>query len=195
MTTRASSAKAINAVRTLLEKIGEDPKREGLAQTPDRFVRALLECTSGYEIEPQSVLTWFEDGAQSYDSLLIVRDIPFYSLCEHHLAPFFGVAHIAYIPDGKVVGLSKLSRLLEVFARRLQVQERITNEVADALFTSEGKPKGVGVVLEARHMCMESRGVNRPGCVTVSSALRGCIREEPDCRAEFLSLARSNNRG
>jgi GTP cyclohydrolase IA len=189
---RNVSAKAVAAVRTLLDKIGEDPAREGLAQTPQRYVNALLEWTSGYEVEPQSVLTWFKDGADTYDQLLIVRDIPFYSLCEHHVAPFFGRAHIAYIPDGSVVGLSKLPRLLEVFARRLQVQERLTNQVADALWTSAGKPKGVGVVIEARHMCMESRGINRPGCVTITSALRGCIREEPDCRAEFLALTRSN---
>lgn len=172
----------------------EDRDREGLKNTPKRVARAWInEWLYGYNVPESAVeqhLTTFGDGAHGYDQLVVVRDIPFYSHCEHHLAPFFGRAHIGYLPNGRVVGLSKLPRVLDIYSRRLQVQERITCQVADAL--EKGlKPKGVGVVLEARHLCMESRGVVKPGSITVTSALRGCLREEADSRAEFMSLIRS----
>jgi GTP cyclohydrolase IA len=166
----------LEVIRNLLRLIGEDPDREGLRETPERFLRALAEYTRGYTQNPEDVLKVFEDGAQSADEMVIVRDIPLYSLCEHHLAPFFGKAHIGYVPDQRILGLSKISRLVEVFSRRLQVQERLTNQIADAL------------VIECRHMCMESRGVRHTGATTVTSALRGSIKNNPDTRREFLSL-------
>lgn len=174
-------------VRNLLSMVGEDPEREGLRETPRRFIHALHEYTSGYEQDPADVLKVFEDGAEGYDQMVLVKDIPVYSLCEHHMAPFWGTASIGYIPDGKVVGLSKLARLTNVFARRLQVQERLTTQIGEALQTHL-QPKGVGVVLRCRHMCMESRGVKTPGSYTVTSDLRGVLRTEGDPRTEFLSL-------
>jgi len=180
----------IDLVRRLLALVGEDPEREGLQETPLRFLKALSEYTRGYHENPEDVLKVFEDGAQSVDEMVIVRDIPVYSLCEHHLAPFFGKAHIGYVPDKRILGLSKLSRLVEVYARRLQVQERLTNQIADALDTHL-QPLGVAVVIECRHMCMESRGVRHTGTSTVTSALRGSVKNNPDTRKEFLSLIRS----
>jgi len=180
----------IDLVRRLLALVGEDPDREGLQETPLRFLKALGEYTRGYQENPEDVLKVFEDGAQSVDEMVIVRDIPVYSLCEHHLAPFFGKAHIGYVPDKRILGLSKLSRLVEVYARRLQVQERLTNQIADALDTHL-QPLGVAVVIECRHMCMESRGVRHTGTSTVTSALRGSVKNNPDTRKEFLSLIRS----
>jgi len=177
----------LEVIRNLLKLIGEDPDREGLRETPARFLKALAEYTSGYQQKPEEVLKVFEDGAQSADEMVIVRDIPVYSLCEHHLAPFFGRAHIGYVPDKRILGLSKISRLVEVFSRRLQVQERLTNQIADALATHL-MPLGVAVVIECRHMCMESRGVRHSGATTATSALRGSIKTNPDTRREFLSL-------
>lgn len=177
----------LEVVRKLLAMIGEDPDREGLKETPLRFLKAWQEYTSGYRQSPEEILKSFEDGAQSVDEMVIVRDIPVYSLCEHHLAPFFGRAHIGYVPDQRILGLSKMSRLVEVYARRLQVQERLTNQIADALDTHL-QPLGVAVVIECRHMCMESRGVRHTGTATVTSALRGSIKTNPDTRREFLSL-------
>ncbi|MGD9601851.1 MAG: GTP cyclohydrolase I FolE [Gammaproteobacteria bacterium] len=177
----------LDAVRRLLTLIGENPDREGLRETPDRFLKALAEYTRGYQEKPEDVLKVFEDGAQSVDEMVIVRDIPVYSLCEHHLAPFFGRAHVGYVPDKRILGLSKISRLVEVFARRLQVQERLTNQIADALATHL-QPLGVAVVIECRHMCMESRGVRHTGTATVTSALRGSIKTNADTRKEFLAL-------
>lgn len=174
-------------VRDLLLLAGEDPDREGLRETPRRFLKAWQHYTQGYKQNPADVLKSFSDGAERVDELVLVKQIPLWSLCEHHAAPFFGVAHIAYIPNGNIVGLSKLSRLLDVFARRLQVQERLTNQVADALDTYL-VPKGVGVVLECRHTCMEARGVQKAGCVTVTSALRGVLKTSVSARSEFLSL-------
>lgn len=173
----------------LLQFVGENPNRGGLLETPLRMARAWQHWTSGYGKNPADVLKVFEDGAEKCDEMVIVKDIPFYSQCEHHLAPFFGTATIAYIPDGKIVGLSKLSRLTDLFARRLQVQERMTNQIADAIETHL-HARGVGVVLRARHMCMESRGVCQQGHSTVTSALRGVLREQGDTRAEFMSLAK-----
>lgn len=172
----------------LLELVGEDPERGGLIETPARALKAWKFWTQGYSQKPEDVLKEFEDGGEKYDQMVIVRDIPIYSHCEHHLAPIFGVAHIAYIPNGKVVGLSKLKRLADVFARRLQVQERLTQQIADAL-QQHLNPLGVGVVIKARHMCMESRGICTQGSETITSALRGVIRDEPQTRAEFMKLA------
>lgn len=174
----------------LLESIGEDPKREGLLETPQRVAKAWEEWAAGYGEDPAAVLKTFEDGAEGTDQLVLVRDIPVYSHCEHHLAPFFGVAHVGYIPNGKVVGLSKLTRLVNIYARRLQVQERLTNQIADALQDHLG-PKGVGVQVRCRHLCMESRGVRTAGSETVTNALRGVLRTEAEARAEFLDLCRA----
>jgi GTP cyclohydrolase I len=182
-----SNQEELDAVRKLLAFIGEDPNREGLQETPARFLKAWQEYTRGYREKPEEILKSFEDGAQSVDEMVIVRDIPVYSLCEHHLAPFFGKAYVGYVPDRRILGLSKISRVVEVFARRLQVQERLTNQIADALDTHL-QPLGVAVVIECRHMCMESRGVRHTGTATVSSALRGSIKTNPDTRREFLSL-------
>lgn len=179
----------LEVVRRLLTLIGEDPDREGLRETPARFLKALGEYTRGYREKPEDILKVFEDGAQSVDEMVIVRDIPVYSLCEHHLAPFFGSAHIGYVPEKRILGLSKMSRLVEVFSRRLQVQERLTNQIADALDTNL-QPLGVAVVIECRHMCMESRGVRHTGTSTVTSALRGSIKTNADTRREFLTLIR-----
>jgi GTP cyclohydrolase I len=181
------SKKEIDIVRRLLAYIGEDPDREGLLETPARFLKAWEEYTRGYRERPEDILKSFEDGAQSVDEMVIVRDIPVYSLCEHHLAPFFGKAYVGYVPDKRILGLSKISRLVEIFGRRLQVQERLTNQIADALDTHL-QPLGVAVVIECRHMCMESRGVRHTGTATVTSALRGSIKTNADTRREFLSL-------
>lgn len=160
--------------------------REGLQETPERVAKAWEFWTRGYGMNPADILKTFEDGAQAYDEMVLVKDIPLYSKCEHHLADIFGTACVAYIPDGRVVGLSKLSRLVDCFARRLQVQERMTAQIADAIDTHL-KPKGVGVLIRARHMCMESRGICQQGHHTVTSALRGAMKEQPAARAEFLA--------
>jgi GTP cyclohydrolase I len=173
-------------MRAVLYHLGDDPKREGLLETPDRIARAMVrEWFSGYAQDPDGVLTVFEDGG---DQMILCRDIAVYSHCEHHMAPFFGVAHIAYVPkDGRILGLSKLARVTDIYARRLQIQERLTEQIAEALWTSALDPLGVGVVLSCRHLCMESRGIRRPGTKTITSALRGCF-EDQEARAEFLGL-------
>lgn len=175
--------------RVLLEQIGEDPDRGGLRETPDRAAAAWAHWTSGYGKDPAEVLKCFEDGAEKYDELVFQGNISFASHCEHHLAPFFGVAHIAYIPNGKVVGLSKLSRLVDIFAHRLQVQERMTRQVAEALM-EHLQPLGVAVVLNARHHCMESRGIKKIGTRTMTSAVLGVFKDKPEARAEFLDLVK-----
>lgn len=174
-------------VTRMLQFIGEDSARGGLLETPHRVVKAWEEWCSGYKKDPATILKAFEDGAESCDQIVLVRDIPFYSHCEHHMAPFFGVAHVGYIPDGKIVGLSKIPELVDIFAKRLQVQERLTNQIADALW-QHLQPKAVGVVVSARHLCMESRGKKKIGSSTVTSALRGTMLSEPDCRSEFFNL-------
>lgn len=166
----------------------DDQLREGLQDTPARMKKAWEFWVSGYSMNAADILKVFEDGADGYDEMVVVKDIPLYSHCEHHLAAIFGTATVAYIPNGRIVGLSKLSRLVDMHARRLQVQERLTNDVAEDLWTHL-KPKGVGVIVKARHMCMESRGVCQQGHHTLTSALRGAIKEEPAVRAEFLNLA------
>jgi GTP cyclohydrolase I len=176
-------------VTRLLQYVGEDPKRGGLQETPARVAKAWKHWCKGYTQDVASVLKVFEDGGEGYDQMVTVKDIPIYSHCEHHLAAIFGTATISYIPNGKIVGLSKLSRVADIFARRLQVQERLTCQIADAL-VEHLQPKGVGVVIKARHMCMESRGVCQQGHHTITTALRGAMLDEPATRAEFLNLAR-----
>lgn len=176
-----------NAIRTILGFVGET-EREGLEETPHRVAKAWKHWCSGYNVDIAALLKVFEDGADNYDQMVIVKDIPIYSKCEHHLADIFGTATIAYIPNGKIVGLSKLSRLADAFARRLQVQERLTSQIADAL-VEHLQPLGVGVVIKARHMCMESRGICQQGHHTVTTALRGVIKEQPETRAEFMQQA------
>jgi GTP cyclohydrolase I len=162
--------------------------RGGLIETPDRVAKAWEYWTKGYHEDPGEILKVFNDGADGYDQMVMVKDIPLFSKCEHHLADIFGTATVAYIPHNGVVGLSKLSRVVDVFARRLQVQERLTNQIADAIDTHLG-PVGVGVIIRARHMCMESRGICQQGHHTVTCALRGALRDQPEARAEFMSLA------
>lgn len=173
--------------RALVEQIGEDPSRGGLRETPERTARAWEHWTSGYDVDPAQVLKCFEDGAESYDELVFQGNITFFSHCEHHLAPFFGVVHIGYIPTDRVVGLSKLSRLVDIFAHRLQVQERMTRQIADAL-AEHLRPLGVAVVVSARHLCMESRGIRRVGTRTMTSAVLGALKDRPEARAEFMNL-------
>jgi GTP cyclohydrolase I len=175
-------------VRALLERLGEDAGREGLIGTPDRVASSLRDLTEGYAMDAADAVG---DAvfAQDYDEMVVVRDLPFYSLCEHHLLPFFGVCHVAYQPAGRVVGLSKIPRLVDVFAHRLQLQERLTRQVAEAL-QEVVEPNGVGVVIEARHLCMEMRGVERTGAQTVTSCMLGAFRDDARTRAEFLELVR-----
>lgn len=175
--------------RRLLTHLGEDPGRQGLHETPQRVDRAWQHWTSGYGQDPAEILKVFEDGAQQYNELIVVRGIPVYSHCEHHLAPFFGTATIGYTPNGKIIGLSKMTRLVDCFAKRLQVQERLTIQIADALMTHV-QPLSVGVVIRCRHMCMESRGIRTPGQETITSALLGEMRSNLGLRTEFLALER-----
>lgn len=174
-------------VRRQLELLGEDPTREGLLRTPERVARAMRWLTRGYETSVEEAVGQgiFEDA---HDNMIMVRDIELYSLCEHHLLPFYGRAHIAYIPDGRILGLSKLPRIVDVFARRLQVQERLTSEIADAIEAAV-QPLGVGVVIEAYHLCMMMRGVQKQNSMTITSALLGSFRSDAKTRDEFLRLA------
>ena len=174
-------------VRRQLELIGEDPERAGLLKTPQRVADALTWLTRGYALDPRQVIgdALFEE---EHESMIMVRDIELYSMCEHHMLPFFGKAHIAYVPNGRIVGLSKLPRIVEVFARRLQVQERLTEQVAGAI-EDVLAPHGVGVVIEAYHLCMMMRGVEKQNSKTITSALRGSFRDCPMTRDEFLRLA------
>ncbi|MEO7362698.1 MAG: GTP cyclohydrolase I FolE [Gemmatimonadaceae bacterium] len=170
-----------------LHLIGEDPNREGLAKTPERVAKAMAWLTRGYSLTARGVVgdALFEED---HENMVVVRDIELYSMCEHHMLPFFGKAHIAYIPNGKIVGLSKLPRVVEVFARRLQVQERLGEQIANAL-DEVLQPKGVGVVIEAVHLCMMMRGVEKQGSRTITSSLRGAFRDDAKTRAEFLQIA------
>ena len=175
------------AVREILTAIGDDPDREGLRETPERVARMYEEITSGYEMDAIEILdTQFDEDHQE---MVTVRDVSFFSICEHHLLPFFGTAHVAYIPRGRVVGISKLARAVEVFAKRPQVQERLTSQVADAIMTALD-PEGVAVVMKAEHLCMSMRGVRKPGTSVVTSAMRGEFRSSVATRTEFLSLLR-----
>ena len=184
------ASKMEELVTDLLEEIGENPGREGLLRTPRRFVKALQFLTSGYSKDIKEVL----NGAifsERYSEMVIVKDIDLFSMCEHHMLPFYGKAHIAYIPNGKILGLSKLPRIVEVFARRLQVQERLTQQIADTLFDALN-PDGVGVVIEARHMCMIMRGVEKQNSVATTSAMLGVFRDDVKTRQEFLTLIGRN---
>jgi GTP cyclohydrolase I len=184
------SPEIVDAVKSLLRMLGEDPERNGLQNTPSRVARSLAFLTSGYEVDPRAVVgdALFE---AEYDEMVVVRDVEVYSLCEHHLLPFFGRVHIAYLPDERIVGLSKLARLAEVYARRLQVQERLTTEIATAI-EDILEPKGVGVVMEAQHLCMMMRGVEKQESLAVTSCMLGRFRTDARTRGEFLSLI---NRG
>ena len=175
-------------VRKMLVQLGEDPNREGLRRTPERFEKALRYLTSGYRQDPDKIL----NGAMfsvCYDEMVVVKDIEVYSLCEHHLLPFFGKCHVAYLPNKRVVGLSKIARLVNMYARRLQIQERLTSQIAQAI-EEKLSPQGVGVIIEARHLCMVMRGVEKQNSMAVSSAMLGAFRESKQTRDEFLSLVR-----
>jgi GTP cyclohydrolase IA len=176
--------------RRLLRWLGENPERSGLVDTPARAERAWRHWTRGYDQDPAEILKFFDDGGELYNELIVVRQIPVYSHCEHHLAPFFGHAAVGYLPTGQIVGLSKLTRLVNCFAARLQVQERLTQQIAHALL-EHVQPKSVGVVLRCRHMCMESRGIAVANEETVTSAMLGELQTVPAQRAEFLSLVKS----
>lgn len=180
-----------NAVIEILESIGENPDREGLQETPARVARAWRDWTRGYKQDPKEIFKAFEDGGESYDEMILVKDIPFYSHCEHHLAPFFGVVHVAYIPHKRIIGLSKIPRLVDIFAHRLQVQERMTAQIAETLWTGIGS-KGVAVSVRARHLCMESRGIQKQNTWTVTTSLTGLFRDDPTVRNEFLSSVRGD---
>ena len=180
------SSKTEGYIYGLLKEIGEDPEREGLKKTPARVARAVAEITAGYGMDIDKILNgaFFKVG---YKEMVIVKDISFYSLCEHHMLPFFGKAHIAYIPDGRIIGLSKIPRLVEAFAKRLQVQERLTVQIADTIF-NKLKPKGVGVVLEAQHLCMNMRGVKNASSSATTSSMLGVFQKDNRVREEFLNL-------
>ena len=177
--------------RRFLRSIGEDPDRPGLIETPARVAKAWKHWSSGYHQDPAEVMKAFEDGAEDYNELIVVRNIPVYSHCEHHLAPFFGRAVIGYLPAGKIVGLSKLTRLMECFSKRLQVQERLTMQVANALMEVL-EPRAVGVTIRCRHLCMESRGIKTSGEETVTSAMLGELQTNLAMRTEFLDLSRED---
>jgi len=183
----AAREEMADIVRRQLALVGEDPEREGLQRTPERVARSLAALTSGYATDVRDVVGQgvFEERS---DQMVMVRDIEMYSLCEHHLLPFFGKVHVAYVPDGRIIGLSKLPRIVEVFARRLQVQERLTQQIADAV-CEVLQPRGVGVVIEAAHLCMMMRGVEKQNSSTITSALRGVFRDDARTREEFLRLA------
>jgi GTP cyclohydrolase IA len=174
-------------IKVILSEVDDDPLRDGLYETPERVAKALRFWTSGKNEDPAEVLKVFADGAEGVSQMVVVKGIRVWSMCEHHLATIFGFAHVAYIPDKRIVGLSKLHRVVDLYARRLQVQERLTNQIAEAIQTVL-EPIGVGVVLECRHMCMESRGVRQPGSITTTSALKGAILREPSAKDEFLRL-------
>ncbi|HJT01637.1 MAG TPA: GTP cyclohydrolase I FolE [Terriglobales bacterium] len=191
--TTITSATFEELVREMIIRLGEDPRREGLERTPERVHRALEQLTRGYKEDAEAILrgALFTVG---YDEMVIVKDIEMFSLCEHHLLPFFGKVHVAYIPNGKVIGLSKLPRLVEVFARRLQVQERLTTQIAETIQNAI-EPQGVGVVVEARHLCMMMRGVEKQHSSAVTSSMLGCFRDCRETREEFLSLIRQRSNG
>ncbi|MFM0670636.1 GTP cyclohydrolase I FolE [Paraburkholderia sediminicola] len=184
---RPSQAEAEEAVRTLIRWAGDDPLREGLVQTPARVARAYTEFFSGYLSDPMEILATTFSEVDGYDEMVVLKDIRFESYCEHHMVPIIGRAHVAYLPDHRVVGISKLARLVDTYAKRLQIQEKMTVQIADALNTVL-QPKGVGVILEAAHQCMSTRGVHKPGTSLVTSRMLGAFREDPSTRREFLAI-------
>jgi GTP cyclohydrolase I len=175
-------------VEQMLKALGEDPKREGLQRTPIRVAKSLRYLTEGYKTDPKEILA-HAIFKEPYDEMVIVKDIEIFSLCEHHLLPFYGKAHVAYIPNGRIIGLSKIPRLVEVFSRRLQVQERLTTQIAECMMDAL-KPKGVAVVIEALHLCMCMRGVKKSDAYTITSSMLGAFRKDARSRTEFLSLIR-----
>ncbi len=188
-----TSASYEELVREMLVRLGEDPQREGLLRTPERVQKAMEFLTRGYNEDPEALLrnALF---TVNYDEMVIVKDVEMFSLCEHHMLPFFGKVHVAYIPNGKVIGLSKIPRLIELFSRRLQIQERLTTQIAETI-QKVIQPQGVGVVIEARHLCMMMRGVEKQHSAAVTSSMLGCFREEHETRTEFLSLIRQRPNG
>lgn len=191
MTEQDSNARIAGLVKQLLIELGENPEREGLAQTPERVAKSYKYLVSGHDTKLEDVV----NGAlfaEEVDEMVLVKDIEFYSLCEHHMLPFYGRAHIAYLPQGKIIGLSKLPRIVDMFARRLQVQERMTVQIAEAV-REVLQPQGVAVVTEAAHLCMMMRGVSKQASVTTASCMLGTFRSDPRTRSEFLSLLRSPN--
>jgi GTP cyclohydrolase IA len=183
-----TSATYEELVREMIVRLGEDPDREGLSRTPERVAKAMQFLVKGYKDDPEALLRKALFTV-SYDEMVIVKDVEMFSLCEHHLLPFFGKVHVAYIPNGKVIGLSKIPRLVEAFSRRLQIQERLTTQIAEAIQNTI-EPQGVGVVIEARHLCMMMRGVEKQHSSAVTSSMLGCFRNEEETRSEFLSLIR-----
>ncbi len=188
-----TSASYEELIREMLVRLGEDPEREGLIRTPARMQKAMQDLTRGYKEDPEALLRKALFTV-SYDEMVIVKDIEMFSLCEHHMLPFFGKVHVAYIPNGKVIGLSKIPRLIEVFSRRLQIQERLTTQIAETIQKTI-EPQGVGVVIEARHLCMMMRGVEKQHSSAVTSSMLGCFRDEEETRSEFLSLIRQRTNG
>jgi GTP cyclohydrolase I len=181
----------IKAVKEILTAVGEDTEREGLKKTPERVAKMYVELLGGMHEDPKKHLT--STFTENYDEIVLLRDIPFYSICEHHLMPFIGSAHVAYLPTGSVLGISKLARIVDCFARRLQTQERLTFQIADFLMESL-KSQGVAVIIESSHSCMTIRGIKKPGSVMVTSALRGIFRRDPKSRNEVLSLMHNSNK-
>jgi len=186
---RPTEEQAMKAVMTLIRWAGDDVEREGLQGTPGRVVRAYREFFAGYDQDPMEYLSRTFDEVDGYDEMVVLRDIPLHSHCEHHMVPFVGVAHIGYLPDRRVVGISKLARVLDVYAKRLQIQEKLTQQVAEAILEVL-HPLGVGVVIEATHQCMTSRGVKKNGVRMVTSCMLGNFREDPSTRREFLTMIR-----
>jgi GTP cyclohydrolase I len=191
--TTLTSASFEDLVRELMVRLGENPSREGLVRTPNRVRRAYEFLTKGYKEDPEEMLkkSLF---TVTYDEMVIVKDVEMFSLCEHHMLPFFGKVHVAYIPKGKVIGLSKIPRLIEMFSRRLQIQERLTTQIAETIQKAI-QPLGVGVVIEARHLCMMMRGVEKQHSAAVTSSMLGCFRDEQETRTEFLSLIHNRANG
>jgi len=187
---KPSQAEAEAAVRTLLRWAGDDPDREGLLDTPKRVTKSYAELFSGYEVDPRGYLERTFEEVGGYDEMVILRDIPFVSFCEHHMLPVVGKAHVGYLPTNRVVGISKLARVVHGFARRFQIQEKLTAQIAQAI-NEVLRPQGVGVVIEAEHSCMTLRGVNTRGASLTTSSLIGVVRDDPRTREEFLRLARS----
>jgi len=191
---RPTQAEAEDAVRVLLSWAGDDPTREGLLDTPKRVAKAYRELFSGYDLDAKDVLGTFFEEVGGYDDIILVRDIPFFSHCEHHMVPIIGKAHVAYLPNGRVLGLSKIARVVEIFGRRLQTQETMTAQIASAIETTL-KPRGVAVMIDAEHMCMSMRGVQKQGSTTLTTSFTGAFKKDPAEQARFMSMVRSRRNG
>lgn len=187
---RPTQAEAEDAVRVLLSWAGDDPTREGLLDTPKRVAKAYRELFSGYDLDAKDVLGTFFEEVGGYDDIILVRDIPFFSHCEHHMVPIIGKAHVAYLPNGRVLGLSKIARVVEIFGRRLQTQETMTAQIASAIETTL-KPRGVAVMIDAEHMCMSMRGVQKQGSTTLTTSFTGAFKKDPAEQARFMSMVRN----